>query len=472
MNEAAAALLWQSSGSSSTVLPFSKFVLPEDAELFLNHLRRCRSQPQNPNLTRLRLEVAEQAISVDLLTFGTPVQGGYVFRSCLISRSAKGSLFHLESVSQLVPDLLHNPLVAVNRQAEIVWSNSAFRRFFGAPTMEQSCCITSLRGIQWAGAEFAQKLETAFSGKAKAQVLLADCGMHHRAGAMLTLSIIFRRLRLAASEETLVLIEMQNVTERLRAEASRDLLLEETERMSQQLEGRVRLRTKELSIANNRLQDLSSAMIDAQERERRRLAVELHDEVGQGLTALNLMLAEVSRHSSSGQEKPLAEARLALARVAEQVRMLSLSLRPQVLDDFGLITALKWHFEQFKKLTRLPLSFSTNVGSRFHVEPTIALTIYRVTQEALNNIAKHAAAKKVQVRLNCSKSKYLLNIKDDGRGFSVDMLATASTGLSGMRERVRLLGGEIHIESAPGNGTRIQCSIPARGGDGCMRKTT
>ncbi|MBC7771385.1 MAG: histidine kinase, partial [Pyrinomonadaceae bacterium] len=157
----------------------------------------------------------------------------------------------------------------------------------------------------------------------------------------------------------------------------------------------------------------------------------------------------------------LAEAQLAVARLTDQVRTLSVNLRPQVLDDLGLLPALRWHVDQFRRRTRVRVSLTTNLESSEKIPPLAALTVYRVTQEALTNVARHSRATWVQIRLKATAAELSLSITDNGSGFLLErMHENVSTGVSGMRERIHMLDGNFSIQSAPESGTRIRCLIP------------
>jgi signal transduction histidine kinase len=148
-------------------------------------------------------------------------------------------------------------------------------------------------------------------------------------------------------------------------------------------------------------------------------------------------------------------------QLIDQVQALSLALRPTMLDDLGLLPALLWHFERYTQLTGLPVRFEQRgLGRRF--PPQVETVAYRIIQEALTNVARHARAASVTVRLWAEPAALGVLVEDTGLGFDVDaaLAARASSGLSGMQERAALLGGTLTLESTPGAGTQITLELP------------
>ena len=217
------------------------------------------------------------------------------------------------------------------------------------------------------------------------------------------------------------------------------------------------------------LRELSLRLIDAQEQERRHIAQELHDELGQLLTAIkiNVDLARRKLPDREGVlEQRMAEASALVDRVLTHVRAMTVDLRPTLLDDMGIVPTLRWYVKQFAQRTDIEVHFeSSDLPGR--LRPEIETTIYRVVQEALTNVARHAHAAQVQVDLACSEDTVTISIADDGDGFDAGAWAKRrgeplTLGLTGIRERVMLLGGEAAIRSAPGQGTQIEAALPAR----------
>jgi signal transduction histidine kinase len=234
----------------------------------------------------------------------------------------------------------------------------------------------------------------------------------------------------------------------------------ELRRAHDELEKRVVERTVELCRANAALKAMSLRLVDVQEAERRFVARELHDEIGQLVTGLKLLL-ETSLHPSTGDEKrSLDEALTLINDLMERVRQLSINLRPQMLDDLGLLTALDWHLKRYFKQTGIRVLFKhTPLPER--LPPQLETAVFRIVQEALTNVARHAAVKEVTVRLWTNIERVGVQVEDTGAGFETEpRFGRPSTGLSGMRERAELLGGEFTVESAVGAGTRLTVELP------------
>ncbi len=226
------------------------------------------------------------------------------------------------------------------------------------------------------------------------------------------------------------------------------------------MENELQRRYREGVRAHQELQDLSARLVAAQEEERRSISRELHDEVGQSLSALlveagnaaarvPLESIEVRRHVES--IKRLAEASVNV------IRNMSLLLRPSMLDDLGLVPALEWQAREVSKRTglRVEVTADENAGELPDAHKTC---IYRVVQEALHNCARHAQARSVMVEVRQETSKILLSVEDDGHGF--DSRRIRGLGLVGMEERVHHLGGALSVRSRPGKGTTVAVELP------------
>jgi signal transduction histidine kinase len=212
-----------------------------------------------------------------------------------------------------------------------------------------------------------------------------------------------------------------------------------------------------------RLHLMSSQVLAAHEEERKRIARDLHDDTAQALTSLlvRLRLMERSAEGSDVRES-LEELRQLTADTLEGVRRMAVDLRPTALDDLGLVAALDSFTRAFSQRWPVKVSFSAK-GLRRRVPPNVELVLYRVVQEALYNVAKHAQASTTTVRLNRTARAVTAIIEDDGRGFDVAEVMNSGDqglGLFGMQERLGLIGGSLHIDSRPDQGTRIVVSVP------------
>jgi PAS domain S-box-containing protein len=208
----------------------------------------------------------------------------------------------------------------------------------------------------------------------------------------------------------------------------------------------------EVQTSRLQMQQLSHQVIQAQEQERRTLARELHDEIGAKLTGLSLALSNeaVSRSAALAM----------VTEVMEQVRSIATMLRPTVLDDFGLGAGLTQLVERYIVQTGITIAFEEGelAERRFPVE--VENAVYRIVQESLTNIARHAQVRCAAVELWFADGMLWGSISDAGVGFDVATVSTASTGLTGMRERAHLLGGQVTIRSVPGVGTTVHLTIP------------
>jgi signal transduction histidine kinase len=256
-----------------------------------------------------------------------------------------------------------------------------------------------------------------------------------------------------------------DVTERNRAEKALKLAKEELDRYSKDLENQVEERTKEITNILNQLRRLSGNIMANQEKERSAIARELHDELGQILTALRMdsvwLRDRLEQTDPKASQRALTMCSL-IDKTIEEVRGMAIRLRPGVLDDLGLVDALEWYTSDFEKRTGITCLFEHhNVPD---INDKVATAAYRITQEALTNVARHANASRVEVTLLGKDSTLTLTTVDDGKGFNtLDLTETEALGLAGMRERAGLVGGELEIQSQPEKGTRLFFRVPGEG---------
>jgi signal transduction histidine kinase len=198
------------------------------------------------------------------------------------------------------------------------------------------------------------------------------------------------------------------------------------------------------------------AAVLLEEAERRHIAKELHDEVGQSLTALKLRLQVADASEQVVQARGLVD------ELLTRVSNLSLDLRPAMLDDLGLLPALVWLFERYTSQTNVKVSFAHAGIDGQRLSPVVETAAFRIVQEALTNVARHAAVPSVDVRVWRNGESLSVQVADGGKGFDVGaaLAAGRSTGLSGMRERAAALGGTMEIESSASGGTRLTAELP------------
>jgi signal transduction histidine kinase len=250
--------------------------------------------------------------------------------------------------------------------------------------------------------------------------------------------------------------------------------IEDVERANAELEQRVRERTSELEGLYRELQvreqwrgQLLAKVIGAQEEERKRLARELHDETSQTLSALAMRLeTAVAAFPGDLSRQRLLEAKELTVRTLDELHRLIYDLRPSVLDDLGLLSAIRWYAERHLEPLGVTVHWEVS-GQERRLQPEIETALFRVVQEAITNVAKYAHAESVLIQCVLKDDAISIEIEDDGDGFDPTQLPAAGEtrrglGLIGMRERVGLLGGTIEIDAAPGKGVRIAVTVPLR----------
>lgn len=207
--------------------------------------------------------------------------------------------------------------------------------------------------------------------------------------------------------------------------------------------------------------DAVRRIVAAQELERRRLARELHDETGQALTSILLGLKSIEDAGDADAARAAArELRDHVVLALQDVRRLALELRPKALDDFGLVSALERLAETFQEATGIHVELEAGM-SRNRLPEEIETALYRIVQEALTNVVKHAEATRVSVVLTRRDGAVAVIVEDDGRGFDPERTDGDGVGLLGMRERIELLGGRLVVESSPTAGTTLAAEVPA-----------
>jgi PAS domain S-box-containing protein len=245
----------------------------------------------------------------------------------------------------------------------------------------------------------------------------------------------------------LAIVAARDLTERREAERQREALY------------------RELHRGRERLAVLSTRLLAAQESERRTIARELHDEIGQALTAVSVNLQRlVAVPDADDRTEVLDESLTITQQTLRQVRDLSLDLRPSLLDDLGLGPALRWYLDRQGQRLGCAVSLDDNLGDVRYPAP-VETTCFRVAQEAITNVARHSHAQSIRVTVRRDTTELHLTVEDDGAGFDVDAARERATrgqslGLLGMEERAMLAGGRIEIVSRPGAGTRVVARFP------------
>jgi PAS domain S-box-containing protein len=334
------------------------------------------------------------------------------------------------------------PYALNDDRQNITYLNSAFVRTFGydqadIPTLADwwPKAYPDAAYRQWAATTWQARLDAATQTGAKFQPVELD--IRCKDGTLRTVVAAAESLGESFKGEHLVIL--YDISERKRAETAAHDYAE-------------------------RLQAVSRKLLEIQESERRLLARELHDEVGGVLTAVKLNLQSLRRQGASAAgEAALADGLALVDGAIQSVRSLSLDLRPAMLDDLGLIPALKWYCERQARRAGVAIEVALDPVD-LKTTPQLESACFRIVQESVNNALRHADARRIQVALR-RDGGIVIEIADDGRGFDLaavrgDALAGSGSGVLSMHERAELLGGQLTIESAPGTGTRVRAEIP------------
>jgi PAS domain S-box-containing protein len=221
-----------------------------------------------------------------------------------------------------------------------------------------------------------------------------------------------------------------------------------------------------ISRTSEELRQLASHLQDIREEERATIAREIHDELGQQLTGIKMDISWVVKRWNKHADDPLAQRMVAtlglLDNTIKTVRRIATELRPSILDDLGLIAAIEWQSQEFTRRAGVKTHFQSSV-SEFHFEPSTAIGLFRICQESLTNVARHAAAKNVWISLGLTKEQLFLHIRDDGKGIGKKGGKEKKTlGLLGMKERALMMGGSLVIESPEGSGLTLEVIVPLK----------
>lgn len=219
--------------------------------------------------------------------------------------------------------------------------------------------------------------------------------------------------------------------------------------------------------AEQRARALLEKLVTVQEEERRRLALNLHDQLGQHLTALKLMLGHLKSASQDVAAQRMDDIVTLVDQMDRDVDFLAWELRPAALDEVGLEAALETFVRQWASQHGVPAEFHSSHWDAARLAPAVEINVYRIAQEALNNVAKHAAATQVSILLERRGDEAMLIVEDNGRGFDADRAVGPGPhdgmGLAGIRERAEMIGGSVQIESRPGTGATIFVKVPIDG---------
>lgn len=257
--------------------------------------------------------------------------------------------------------------------------------------------------------------------------------------------------------------ELAASNRKLRREIARRQAVETNLRQSQRRSGQLLAESQRLQ---EQLRRLSRQILLAQEEERKRISRELHDVIAQVLTGINVRLATLKMEAAvntRGLTRKISRTQRLVEKSVDIVHRFARELRPAVLDDLGLIPALHSFMKRFSTETGIRIHFRAFAGVE-ELDSARRTVLYRVAQEALNNVARHAQASRVDASIQQLRDGVCLKVRDDGKSFAVERVLRAGKsrrlGLLGMRERVEMVGGRLTVESAPGRGTTIRAQIP------------
>jgi PAS domain S-box-containing protein len=350
------------------------------------------------------------------------------FHDVTARREAVDALQAGERRFRTVVESAASGMIMVDQTGKVLFVNRAVEQQFGYPRDELiGKSMELLVPKRFRGMHPAYRADFAAAPSARPMGAGRDLFGLHKDGHEIPVEIGLTPLD--AEDGLSVLVTIVDITERKRGEVERD--------------------------------GLARRLIDLQESERRDLANELHDEIGQLLTGLKLMVE--GRGTLGGADEMGQLVREALSRV----RDVSMNLRPPMLDDLGLLPTLEWLVQRLKGHTGLGVRF-THSGLDRRFAPTIETAAFRIAQEALTNVARHAGVREAVLDVQATTEFLSLSIHDRGAGFAPTVAtgAEATQGLRGMNERARLLGGTLRVESAPGGGTRVVAQLPAEAAPG------
>ncbi len=327
-----------------------------------------------------------------------------------------------------------------NQEGDIILANTAVRNIWGDPLLTEGSQRWAKSKGWWheSGARIAPSEWGSARALSAGETSLNELiDIENFSGKHKTLQNSSAPIRSAEGQIVGAVVVNEDVTERVRAEEA-------------------------LQDSAERLQHLSRRLLTLQEEERRHLSRELHDEFGQILATITLHL-QAAKNTGGGAAQPSLDESIALLqRAGAQVRNLALELRPMLLETAGLSATLRWLAEQYQQRTGIVTEVD---GDTIEMSSEIAIAAFRVAQEALTNVVRHARAQHVWIELSQSEGRLRLIVRDDGAGFDVGRIleraaGAGNLGLIGMRERVEILGGQLTIDSQIGHGTRICVSLP------------
>lgn len=379
---------------------------------------------------------------------------------------------HARHFAEAIVETVREPLLVLTTDLQVQRANQAFYTTFDAlPAATEQQALYALGGGRWDVPALRMPLDALRSGGVPFDDV--EVAVRLPASGAKTMRLHGRQILQAPGQEPLILLAIEDITDR--REAARAL-----QQAHDALEGRVHERTAELEQVNAALeaeiaertrteqarQLLLHQLVTAQEEERRRIARELHDQLGQDVTALLLglkVLQDVAGDAPQLQHS-VAQVQALAGQIGRSARTLAVQLRPSALDHLGLQATLAHYIEQWSVQALVAVDFHSTGLEDARLPLAVEITVYRLVQEALTNVLRHAEARGVSVIIHRRADSVQMIVEDDGVGFdtarSQPSRAERRLGLVGMQERVFQLGGTLQIESAPGSGTSLFVHIP------------
>jgi len=365
-------------------------------------------------------------------------------------RRAEQALRDARDFAQTVLESVPAPLVILNEEYEFRRVNAAFRSLSGLDSSAlEHHSFPELANLMWNLGGLAPKLDEMKRSGAK------ELDFEHWTGGADGKVFRFKVLPVQLEGRQLLLVMLDDVTSQKEAER---VLEEERQRLA----GEVAITAQALDRTQNQMRELAGSLLNSQENESRRLARDLHDDVGQKLAVLQI---EIQRLLDKPPAEPqeLKERMQSLVErtvnISTDVRTLSHQLHPAIIEDLGLAIALEELVKEFGRSEDMPATFSTS-GVPPKISLEMATALYRIAQEALSNVAKHAGKTHVRVNLAGKQGGLLLRIRDLGHGFETSQERRAGLGLVSMEERARLVGGIFRVQSQVNGGTSVEVEVP------------
>jgi two-component system, chemotaxis family, CheB/CheR fusion protein len=362
-------------------------------------------------------------------------------------RRSQQHLMDARDFSRSVVESVPVPIVVLNQNYSIRTVNTAFRELTAMQNKElENRSLPDLAEFLWGLNGLAQKLEPLGNGAHGATV-----EFEHEPKAPQKKSLLVKALSLSTEGSRVLLMMVEDIT--LRREAER-LISSQKEA----LEGEIEIAARKLNRTQDELRGLTAHLMTVQEEERQHVARELHDDISQRLSLVEMLLQEI--HGANKDSKKLASLRQQASQLNADVRLISHRLHPAILNDLGLASALEALMKEFGERENMPANFtSQNLPESW--PPDAATAIYRIAQEALRNVSKHAGKTHVKMVLSGSETGLQLRVTDFGLGFDLEAdMPTPGLGMISMQERARLAGGMTKVQSALGQGTTVIVDIP------------